>query len=98
MPELTVVVRVPLPNQPSLRNLERVIFQALQATGRELVLQAFLMLEEQVAGVVATSSRGSGNCGSPGGGPPPNEATAIPWIRSRGGLCSATPVGRQSYG
>ena len=46
MPELTVVVRVPWPKQPTLASLERVIFRALQAAGRELLAQAFGILEE----------------------------------------------------
>jgi len=48
VPELTVTVRVPLPNQPTLAALERQIFSALMAAGRELLLQAFGMLEERV--------------------------------------------------
>lgn len=47
MPELTVTVRVPMPKQPSLGALEKVIFTALQAAGRELLLQAFGLLETQ---------------------------------------------------
>jgi len=35
-----------MPNQPSLGTLERVIFRALQAAGRELLLQAFGLLED----------------------------------------------------
>lgn len=46
MPELTVVVRVPWPKQPTFASLERVIFRALQAAGRELLAQAFGILEE----------------------------------------------------
>ena len=48
MPELTVTVRVPVPKQPTLAALERQIFNALMAAGRELLLQAFWMLEERV--------------------------------------------------
>ena len=48
MPGLTVTVRVPLPKQPSLAALERQIFKALMAAGRELLVQAFGMLEERV--------------------------------------------------
>lgn len=48
MPELTVVVRVPWPKQPTLASLERVIFRALQAAGRELLAQAFAILEQTV--------------------------------------------------
>lgn len=48
MPELTVTVRVPLPKQPTLASLERVIFRALLAAERELLLQAFGMLEGHV--------------------------------------------------
>lgn len=46
MPELTVTVRVPWPKQPTLASLERVIFRALQAAGRQLLMQAFGILEE----------------------------------------------------
>ena len=45
MPELTVTVRLPLPKHPTLAVLEHAIFKALQAAGRELLLQAFGVLE-----------------------------------------------------
>lgn len=48
MPELTVTVRVPLPNQPTLAVLERTIFTVLMAAGRDLLLQAFGDLEERL--------------------------------------------------
>ncbi len=48
MPELTVTVRVPLPKQPTMAALEKAIFKALQAAGRELLLQAFVSVEEAV--------------------------------------------------
>ena len=48
MPELTVTVRVPVPKQPTLAALERSIFRALMAAGRELLLEAFRSLEEAV--------------------------------------------------
>jgi len=48
VPELTVTVRVPLPKQPTMAALERAIFKSLQSAGRELLLQAFGMLEERV--------------------------------------------------
>ncbi len=48
MPELTVTVRVPLPKQPTMAALERQIFKSLQAAGRELLLQAFEVIEECV--------------------------------------------------
>lgn len=48
MPELTVVVRVPLPKQPTLAALELSIFRALMAAGRELLTQAFGVLEQRV--------------------------------------------------
>lgn len=48
MPELTVTVRIPLPKQPTLAALEHSIFKALQAAGRELLLQAFGILKQQV--------------------------------------------------
>jgi hypothetical protein len=41
VPELTVVVRVRWPKQPTLASLEQVIFGALQAAGRELLAQSF---------------------------------------------------------
>ena len=46
MPELTVTVRVAMPKQPTLASLERAIFTELQAAGRELLAQAFSILEE----------------------------------------------------
>jgi len=48
VPELTVTVRVPWPKHPTLAALEKAIFQELMAAGRELLLQAFRMLEETV--------------------------------------------------
>lgn len=48
MPELTVVVRIPWPKHPTLGALETAIFRSLQAAGRELLVQAFGMLEERV--------------------------------------------------
>ncbi len=48
MPELSLTVEVPWPKQPSLAALERAIFRALMGAGRELLLQAFGMLEERV--------------------------------------------------
>lgn len=48
MPELTVTVRVPMPKQPSLGTLEGAIFRALQTAGRELLVQAFGVLEDTV--------------------------------------------------
>jgi hypothetical protein len=48
VPELKVTVRVLSPKQPSLATLERAIFKALQAAGRELLLQAFAIIEEHV--------------------------------------------------
>ena len=47
MPELTVTVRVPLPKQPTLACLEQAVFKALQPAGRELLLEAFGLLEQQ---------------------------------------------------
>ena len=47
MPELTVTVRVPLPKQPTLACLEQAVFKALQPAGRELLLKAFGLLEQQ---------------------------------------------------
>lgn len=48
MPELTVTLTVPLPKQPTLAGLERALFRALMAAGRELLLQAFRACEEAV--------------------------------------------------
>lgn len=48
MPELRLTVEVPWPKQPTLAALERAIFKSLQAAGRELLVQAFGMLEERV--------------------------------------------------
>jgi len=47
VPELTVTVRVPLPKQPTLACLEQAVFRALQPAGRELLLKAFGLLEQQ---------------------------------------------------
>lgn len=44
----TVTIRVPVPKQPTLAALEREIFRALMAAGRQLLLQAFRTLEETV--------------------------------------------------
>jgi hypothetical protein len=49
VPELTVTVRVPMPKHPSLGALERTIFSAVMLAGRELLVQAFGVLEERVA-------------------------------------------------
>jgi len=48
VPELTVTVKVPLPKRPGLGALEKTIFRALQAAGRELLLQAFGVIEPAV--------------------------------------------------
>jgi len=48
VPELTVTLRVPLPNRPGLAILEKTIFKALQAAGRELLMQAFGVIEPAV--------------------------------------------------
>jgi hypothetical protein len=49
VPELTVTVHVAmLAQQPSHATLERASFRALQAAGRDLLLQAFEILEETV--------------------------------------------------
>jgi hypothetical protein len=48
VPELTVTVSVPFPKQPTLGSLERVIFGALQAAGRQLLAQAFSVIEPEV--------------------------------------------------
>ena len=49
MPELTVTVRVAMPKHPSLGELERAIFTAVMAAGRELLLEAFAVLEQTAA-------------------------------------------------
>jgi hypothetical protein len=48
VPELTVTVRVPMPKHPSVGTLERTIFTAVMTAGRELLLQAFGLLEQNV--------------------------------------------------
>lgn len=48
MPEFTLTVEVPWPKQPTLGALEKAIFGALQAAGRELLLEAFRLLEDTV--------------------------------------------------
>ncbi len=48
MPELTIIVRVPWPKHRSLAALEKAIFQALMAAGRQLLLLAFAGIEEEV--------------------------------------------------
>ncbi len=48
MPELTVTVRVRLPKQSTLAGLERSIFTAIQAAGRQLLVQAFASVETGV--------------------------------------------------
>jgi hypothetical protein len=84
VPELTVTVREPLPKRPSLRNLERAIFRALQAAGCELLLQAPSRCSRRAsspvhdsAGDAATSSRGSKRSDFTGGRPAQTMATAI---------------------
>ena len=47
MPEATVTLRVGVPKQPTLASLERAIFTELQAAGRELLAQAFSIVEER---------------------------------------------------
>jgi hypothetical protein len=42
VPEFTVTVRVPMPKHPSLGALERTVFAAVMAAGRELLLQSRL--------------------------------------------------------
>ncbi len=48
MPELTVTVEVPWPKHPSLAALEKAIFKALMAAGRELLLKAFRSIEDEL--------------------------------------------------
>lgn len=48
MPELTVTVRVPMPKHPSLGTLERTIFTEILAAGRQLLAQAFSVIEPEV--------------------------------------------------
>ena len=45
---MNVTVRVPVPKQPTLAALERAIFRALQDAGRQLLVQAFGIVEERV--------------------------------------------------
>jgi len=46
VPQLTVTVEVPWPKQPTLAALERAIFTALMGAGRELLMQAFRVMED----------------------------------------------------
>ena len=48
MPELTITVRVPWPKHRTLAALEKAIFLALMAAGRQLLLLAFAALEKAV--------------------------------------------------
>ncbi len=48
MPELTITVRVPWPKHRTLAALEKAIFRALMAAGRQLLLLAFTAIEEEV--------------------------------------------------
>lgn len=48
MPELTITVRVPWPKHPTLAALEKAIFTALMAAGRQLLLQALAAIEEEI--------------------------------------------------
>lgn len=48
MPELTVAVEVPWPKQPTLAALEKAIFKALMAAGRQLLKQAFQAIEDKL--------------------------------------------------
>ncbi|MGH9168948.1 MAG: UPF0236 family transposase-like protein, partial [Acidimicrobiia bacterium] len=48
MPELTITVRVPWPKHRTLAALEKAIFLALMAAGRQLLLTAFAAVEEAV--------------------------------------------------
>ena len=46
MPELTITVRVPWPKHRTLAALEKAIFTALMAAGRQLLLLAFAGIEQ----------------------------------------------------
>lgn len=48
MPELTITVRVPWPKHRTLAALEKAIFAALMAAGRQLLLLAFAGIEQEV--------------------------------------------------
>jgi len=48
VPELTLTLTVPLPKRPTMAALEKAIFCALQAAGRQLLAQAFSLIEPQV--------------------------------------------------
>ncbi len=48
MPELNVTVRVTIEKEPNLGSLERRVFKQLQAAGRELLVQALPVIEQQV--------------------------------------------------
>ena len=57
MPELTITVRVPWPKHRSLASLEKAIFAALMAAGRQLLLQAFASTEGEVLAEGAGASQ-----------------------------------------
>ncbi|MGQ0669419.1 MAG: UPF0236 family transposase-like protein [Actinomycetota bacterium] len=48
VPDLTVTVRVPWPKHPTLLALEKAIFKALMAAGRELLKAAFRAIEQML--------------------------------------------------
>jgi hypothetical protein len=48
VPELTVTVRGLMPKHPGLGALKRAIFTELQAAGRQLLTQAFCVIEPEV--------------------------------------------------
>lgn len=48
MPPLTITIEVVWPKHPSLAALEKAIFKALWAAGRQLLCQAFGLLEDNI--------------------------------------------------
>lgn len=48
MPNLTITIEVPWPKHPTLAALEKAIFKALMAAGRQLLQKAFELIEQQL--------------------------------------------------
>ena len=57
MPELTITVTVPWPKHRTLANLEKAIFLALMAAGRQLLLQAFRVIGEAILAQAGAKQR-----------------------------------------
>ncbi len=48
VPKLTITIEVPWPKHPTLAALEKAIFKALMVAGRQLLKQAFDLIEHQL--------------------------------------------------